>query len=161
MKKIPPLHPSSSPMETLMWPLGKTIKIAHLHHQPEKKALENFLQNYRDTPHLATGVSPAAMMFRDDKQTHFPRKPITKEEFIKARNRDNGLKQHRTEQINCSKCQKEDDIREGDKVLIRTYMKQRKFDPVFIPEPYKVLSGNEHMIIVENCQNGTILKRHR
>ena len=73
MKKIPPLHlssnPSSNPMETLMWPLGKTMKIAHLHHQPEKKALESFLQNYRDAPHPATGVSPAAMMFRDDKQT--------------------------------------------------------------------------------------------
>ena len=40
-------------------------------------------------------------------------------------------------------------------------MKQRKFDPIFIPEPYKFLSTNEHMIIVENCQNGTILKQQR
>ena len=40
-------------------------------------------------------------------------------------------------------------------------MKQRKFDPIFTPEPYKFLSTNEHMIIVENCQNGTILKQHR
>ena len=161
MKKIPPLHPSSNPVETLMWPLGKTMKIAHLHHQPEKKALESFLQNYRDTPHPPTGVSPAAMMFRDDKQTHFPRKPITEEECIKVRNRDNGLKQLRTEPINCSKYRKEDDTREGDKVLLRNYTKQRKFDPVFIPKPYKVLSTNEHMIIVENCQKETMLKRHR
>ena len=74
------------------------------------------------------------MIFRDDKQTHFPRKPITEEECIKARNRDNGLKQQRTEQINCSKYQEEDDVREGDKVLIRNYTKQRKFDLIFIPE---------------------------
>ena len=40
-------------------------------------------------------------------------------------------------------------------------MKQRKFHPIFIPEPYKVLSTNEHMNIVENCLNGTIFKRHR
>ena len=113
MKKIPPLHPSFNPVETLMLPLGKTMEIAHLHHQPEKKALKSFLQNYRDTLHPATGVSPAAMMFRDDKHTHFPRKPITEEECIKARNRDNGLKQQRTEQINCSKYPKEDDIKEG------------------------------------------------
>ena len=112
MKKIPPLHPSYNPVETLMLPLGKTMEIAHLH-QPEKKALKSFLQHYRDTPHPATGVSPAAMMFRDDKHTHFPRKPITEEECIKARNRDNGLKQQRTEQINCSKYPKEDDIKEG------------------------------------------------
>ena len=58
-------------------------------------------------------------MFRNDKETHFSREPITKEECIKARNRDNGLKQQRTEQIKCSKYQKEDAIREGDKALIR------------------------------------------
>ena len=63
--------------------------------------MESFLQNYRDTPHPATGVSSAAMIFRDDRPTHFPRKQITDEECIKARNRDNGLKQ-RTEQTNCS-----------------------------------------------------------
>ena len=101
LKKIPPLHLSSNPVETLMHPLGKTMKILHL--QPEKKALESFLQNYRDTPHPAAGVSPEAMRFRDDKQTQFPRKPITEEECIKARSRDNRLKQQRTEQINCSK----------------------------------------------------------
>ena len=100
-------------------------------------------------------------MFRDDKQTKFLRKPITAEECIKARTRDNRLKQQRTEQINCSKQRKEDGIKEGDKVLIRNYTKQRKFDLTFIPEPYKVLSTNEHVIIVENYQNGTILKRHR
>ena len=103
--------------------LGKRMKIAHLHHQPEKQALESFLQNYRDTPHPATGVFSAVMTFRDDKKTHFPRKSITEEECIKARIRDNGLKQQRTKQINCSKYRKEDDIREGDKVLIRNYMK--------------------------------------
>ena len=56
---------------------------------------------------------------------------------------------------------RKDDIREGDKVLIRNYTKQRKFNPVFIPEPYKILSNNEHIIIAEKYQNGTILKRHR
>ena len=100
-------------------------------------------------------------MFRNDKETHFSRKPITEEECIKARNRDNGLKQQKTEQIKCSKYRKEDDLREGDRVLIRNYTKQKRFDPIFIPEPYKVLSTNKHMIIVKNCQNGTIMKRHR
>ena len=103
MKKIPPLHPLTNPVETLMRPLGKTKKTAHLHQQTEKKALESFLQSYKDTPHPATGVYPVATMFRDDKQTKFLRKPITEEECIKARSRDNRLKQQRTEQINCSK----------------------------------------------------------
>ena len=63
------------------------------------------------------------MMFRDVKQTHFPTKPITEEECIKPRSRDNGLKQQRRKQINCSKYRK------------------------------KVLRTNEHMIIAKNCRH--------
>ena len=44
------------PSETLMCSLSKRMKIAHLHYQPEKKALERFLQNYIDTPHPGTDV---------------------------------------------------------------------------------------------------------
>ena len=42
MKKIPPLHPLTNPVETLMRPLGKTKKIAHLHQQTEKKSIGKF-----------------------------------------------------------------------------------------------------------------------
>ena len=44
------------------------------------------------------------------------------------------IKTTENKKINCSKYRKEDEIREGDKVLIRNYTKQRKFDPIFIPE---------------------------
>lgn len=63
------------------------------------------------------------MLFRDDKHAHFPRKPITDEDHMKAKKRDIDLKQQRTEQINSSKYRKEDDIREGDTVLVRNYTK--------------------------------------
>ena len=123
MKKVPKLHPLSNPVETLMCPLGKIMKIAHLHHQPEKKAMESCLQNYRDTLHPATDVSAAAMMFRDDKQTHFPQENESQKRSVSRREIET------TEQINRSKYQKEDDIR-GDKFLMRIYTKQRKFDPI-------------------------------
>lgn len=42
MKKIPPLHPLTNPVETLMRPLGKTKKIAHLHQQTGKKSIGKF-----------------------------------------------------------------------------------------------------------------------
>ena len=66
------------PRKPLMHPLGKTMKIALLHHHPEKKTLESFVQNYGDTPHAVTGIFPAAITFRADKQTHFPRNPMTR-----------------------------------------------------------------------------------
>ena len=71
-----------------------------------------YQQNYEHTAHLTTGVSPAAKMFEDGKQTHFPKKRISEEECIKARSRKNGLKPETAAQINCSKYRKKDDIKE-------------------------------------------------
>ena len=33
--------------------------------------------------HTVLGVAPGAMLFRDDKHTHFARKPITEEDCIR------------------------------------------------------------------------------
>jgi len=71
--KIPPLHPSANPVETFMKPLGKTMKTARQANLPEQMALQKLLDNYRDTPHPATGIAPAAMLFRDGQRTIFPR----------------------------------------------------------------------------------------
>ena len=68
LQKIPPLHPSANPVETFMWPLGKTMKIAQHNKTPENEALEKLLVNYRDTPHPAIGVIPSAMLFRLEMQ---------------------------------------------------------------------------------------------
>ena len=65
LKNIPPLHPSANPVETFMKPLGKTMKMAHHDKRSEQVALKHLLSNYRNTPHPATGLPPAAMLFRD------------------------------------------------------------------------------------------------
>ena len=73
MLKIPPCHPSSNLAETFMKPLGKIKWIAHHNKTPEEEALGQLLQNYRNTPHPATGVSPKTMMFCDSVEGIFPR----------------------------------------------------------------------------------------
>ena len=65
LRKIAPQHPSSNRAETLMPPLGKSMKIAHMNKNSEEKTPDQLLNNYRDTPHPATGLSPAAILFRD------------------------------------------------------------------------------------------------
>ena len=69
LQKIAPLHPSSNPVETFMGPLGKAMKIVHMNKENEKYTLEVLLNNYRDIPHPATGLTPASMLFRDDKRS--------------------------------------------------------------------------------------------
>ena len=72
LQKIPPLHPAADPVETFMRPLGKAMKIAYHNKVPENDALNHLLMNYRDTPHPAIGVAPAAMLFRNAHQSNFP-----------------------------------------------------------------------------------------
>ena len=47
-KNIPPLHPSSNPVETFMKLVGKTMKIAKHNKVPKREALQQLLTNYRD-----------------------------------------------------------------------------------------------------------------
>ena len=61
--KIPPGHPAPNNVETVMKPLGKAMKIGFSENKAESESLQAFLQQYRDTPHTATGVSPASMIF--------------------------------------------------------------------------------------------------
>jgi len=161
LQKIAPLHPSSNPAECFMRPLGKTMKIAHMNRDSEKEALDLLLRNYRDTPHSATGISPAAMLFRDDKYTDFPRKPVTDNDIIKARIKDTELKAERTEKINSSKYKKHDQVCVGDIVLIRNYNKKRKFDPLFLTQTYSVIETSDHYVTVRNNKDNNVLKRHR
>lgn len=161
LRKIPPLHPSSNPAETFMKPLGKTMKIAHATKTSEKNALEQLLDNYRDTPHPATGLSPSSMLFRDNKKTIFPREAVTEKDIEIAKNRDKQQKKERTEKLNSSKYRKGDVIELADTVLIRNYKRLRKFDPIYSDQLYTVIETNENFITVQNNTDGGILKRHR
>lgn len=108
LQKISPLRPSSNPAKTFMRPLGKAMKIAHMNKHLEKDTVEQLLVNYRETHCPATRMAPSAMLFRDDKQTSFPRQPVRKVDTEMARDHDEQRKTDRTEQINASKYRKED-----------------------------------------------------
>ena len=159
---IPPLHPSANPVETLMRPLGKAMKISHFTKTSDDGALQNFLSNYRDTPHPATGISPSSMMFRDGQEGVFPRVSVTDQEVVNARERDRETKEIREEQINRKKFRRPEVIVVGDIVLMRNHRKQRKFEPTFLPEAFKVLnvSGGGRFLVIERSSDGTVFRRH-
>ena len=161
LQKIAPLHPSSNPVETFMKPLGKAMKIAHMNKENEKYTLEVLLNNYRDLPHPATGLTPGSMLFRDDKPSIYPRKSVRTKGIIKAKGKDQKMKLQRTDEINESKYKKQDEIDIGDRMLIRNYPKQHKFDPLFLPQPYIVVSTNKNYVTVHNESDGGVLNRHR
>ena len=159
LKKTPPLHPSSNPVETFMKPLGKAMKTAHNGNKSKHTVLTQLLSNYRDTPHPATGLPPAAMLFRDAPDSAFPRVTVSEYQVAEARKRDCDTKVERQLEVNNSKYKKRSDVKIGDWVLIRNFTKRSKFDPLFQPEPCMVTEILDGWVVVERA--GTRYTRHR
>ena len=162
LQHIPPRHPAANPAETFMKPLGKTMKIAKHTSSSEKEALQNLLSNYRDTPHNATGVTPASMMFRDGQEGTFPRISISSEQVQEARERDKTQKTMREREINEHKFRVKENIKSGDNVLMRNPYKKRKFDPTFLPETFTVvqIESDGTTLLLERRSDGAMFRRH-
>ncbi|CAB3982296.1 hypothetical protein LOTGIDRAFT_156980 [Paramuricea clavata] len=161
LKKIPPLHPLANPVETFMKPLGKTMKIAHYNRSSEKEALNHLLMNYRDTPHPATGIPPATMLFREGSKSAFPRRSVPPEQVEEARGKDKAMKQDRQDQVNASKYKIPSEFQIGDAVMLRNYTKSSKFDPVFLPQHCEIeCSDDGQCLTIERKRDGRIFKRH-
>ena len=158
LKKTPPLHPSANPVETFMKPLGKAMKMAHSGNKLEHTALTQLLSNYRDTPHPATGLPPAAMLFRDPPNSAFPRVLVDDQQVKAARKRDWEAKVERQLEVNNSKYKKRSEFKTGDWVLIRNFTKRSKFDPHFQPEPCRVTEVSGGWVALERA--GTRYRRH-
>ena len=151
LKKIPPLHPSSNPVETFMRPLGKAMKIGRTNHKTENNTIQQLLKDYRDTPHPSTGISPSAMMFRDGQRGAFPRNTATADQVAEARRIDSEEKHSRQTANNARKYVRKTVLQIGDSVLMRNYQRTMKFDPIFKPDICKVCVVNSTSITVENA----------
>ena len=155
LQKIPPLHPSANPVETFMKPLGKTMKTAKQTNISEKTALQQLLDNYRDTPHPATGIPPAAMLFRDGQHSVFPRRSVTQAQVDQARTSmqiQNFIGKIRSTRQNTA----------HQRSSRQNFRKTLKFDPTYIPEKYTIrnTTGQGRIIVVERESDGTTLHRH-
>ena len=162
VQKIPPLHAAANPSETFMKPLGKTMKIARHQLKSEKEALQELLDNYRDTPHPATGITPSAMLFRDGVRKKFPCIMVDEKQVKNARERDARQKLERGEKINASKFRSESTYQNGDYVVLRNTKKTSKFDPYFEPDTCQVIevSKDGRVVTVERLKDGKLIKRH-
>ena len=84
-KKKYPYHPQGNPVETLMKPLGKSMKTAFFHNQNPETNLNEFEAGYRSTPHIATGVTPGNIVFRNGYRSSFPQKKLNQQEVKERR----------------------------------------------------------------------------
>ena len=128
----------------------------------EKEAINTLLNNYRNTPHPATGKPPSAMLFHDGEISIFPRQSATQEEIDAARKRDVEQKQEHELKVNDRKYKTQSQFKEDGHVLIRNYRQASKFDPIFMPEQYKIVhvSDQGQCFTLERIKDFVRLKRH-
>ena len=73
-RRITPEYPQANGIaESFMKNLGKVLKTARIDNVHWSTRLNEFLRNYRSTPHTTTGFSPAQLFFKNAKQTRLPR----------------------------------------------------------------------------------------
>ena len=74
-KVTPYCHRANGDAERFMKNLGKIIRAASSEGKPWKQELNKFLCNYRATPHITTGVSPAIALFGRQPKIKLPALP--------------------------------------------------------------------------------------
>ena len=144
-RRITPLHPmANGSAEKFMQPLQKAIKTAHTEGLNYKREIVKFLQNYRATPHPATLLSPAEIMFSRKPKTTLPAlKPQIDDRYV--RERDVQYKAKFKRYADQKRHAKPANFKPGDKVLVKQ-KKNNKLTPSFCPTPGTVVKTKGSMI---------------
>lgn len=158
-RRVFPYHPQANPVETFMKPLGKALKVANWERQNKQNAINNLLTSYRSTPHPATGETPGNLMFRGGYKQDLSRKVLSSAEVTAAFQKDQSSKNERADTRNKSTHCKPTQLEPGDLVLLRNTIRN-KFDPLFGPQMYKVISTQGSGAILQRLPDGKIVERH-
>ena len=144
--------------------LLKRMRIAQAEGKEWKKELLKYLVAYRSTPHTATGVSPAELLFGRKMRTKLPE---LREESIatEMRDRDSEMKAKAKQYADKKRNAQESDLTPGDKVLVRQERRNKLSTP-FAPEPYDVITKNGKSVVIESSEgvqsmrNATHVKKY-
>ena len=141
----------------------KIVRIARLEGKDWRKALENFLFQYRVTPHTVTGVSPAELLMGRKLRDKLPRVEFSKDRATEAywqqllRERDTRAKLRQKEYADRTRGAKHSDIEEGDKVLLKQ-TSENKLSPNYEPEPYIVTRKDGNAVIIQDTNGNNKMR---
>jgi transposase InsO family protein len=154
-KGIPYWPQSNGEVERCSQTILKAIRIANLEGTSWKIALENFLFQYRTTPHSTTGLSPDKLLMGRTLRDKLPRLTIPEDRATEAewqqrlRERDALNKLGQKEYADKKRSAEHSIIEQGDDVLLKQ-TRENKLDTNFEPMPYKVIQKEGNSILLEN-----------
>ena len=163
LKGIPYWPQSNGEVERCNKTLLKIIRIATLEGKDWKKELQNFLFQYRTTPHTVTGLSPAELLMGRCLKDKLPKVTIPSERITEAhwqqllRERDARGKLRQKEYANSKRSAQYSDIVEGDQILLNK-SRDTKLSPNFEPVPYKVVEKKGNAVLLKDQDGNTKLR---
>ena len=163
LKGIPYWPQSNGEVERCNKTLLKIIRIATLEGKDWKKELQNFLFQYRTTPHTVTGLSPAELLMGRCLKDKLPKVTIPSERITEAhwqqllRERDARGKLRQKEYADSKRSAQYSDIVEGDQILLNK-SRDTKLSPNFEPAPYKVVAKKGNAVLIKDQDGNTKLR---
>jgi transposase InsO family protein len=154
-KGIPYWPQSNGEVERCNQTILKAVRIANLEGTSWKIALENFLFQYRTTPHSTTGLPPAKLLMGRTLRDKLPRLTIPEDRATEAewqqrlRERDALNKLRQKEYADKKRSAEHSIIEQGDDVLLKQ-TRENKLDTNFESMPYKVIQKEGNSILLEN-----------
>ena len=156
-RRITPLWPqANAEAERFMQSLNKTLQAAYIEKVEWRRAVYEFLSQYRHTPHCTTKISPSEMMFNRrvrhtiPDQLHHSRENIN--ETLERNNEKS--KQKAKRYMDKRSHAKESSINVGDTAIIKQ-PKHNKLTSKFKVFPYKVTQIKGTMVTAENSKGHT------
>ncbi|CAB4026127.1 PREDICTED: uncharacterized protein K02A2.6-like [Paramuricea clavata] len=150
-RKITPYWPQANgEAERFMHTLQKCIRAAIIEKKNWKQAMNQFLLNYRATPHSTTNISPSESLNNRKIKTMLPEMPCSSKPEQKAMAEYDARKKEQMK--SCAdnrRGAKESCIKPGDTVLLKQ-PKENKFSAPYNPQPFVVEKKKGTMVTAKN-----------
>ena len=161
-RRITPLWPQANgEIERFMTSLSKIIQAAHIEGKDWEEEMLKFLMAYRVTPHSATKVPPADMIYNRKIRYSIPEHGITVDTQLNEKANENDMlaKAKTKAYQDVRRHAVEPTINPGDRVLVKQ-RKANKLTPRFNPNPYYVTNTKGTLITARNSINNHNLTRN-
>ncbi|XP_043202790.1 uncharacterized protein K02A2.6-like [Amphibalanus amphitrite] len=142
--------------------LLKAIRAAVAEKRDWRSALVTFLMAYRSTPHPATAVSPAELMFGRTIRTKMPEIGRGQPRPATDRVRDNDRQYKARAKVNADRRRRAEpaELSVGDLVLVKVPNKSSKLCGSFFPNPYVLLELRGTQVRVRRG-DGKVFRRNK
>jgi hypothetical protein len=160
-KVMPRWAQANGQVERFMRCLGKVMRNATVTGSMFEGELNEFLRNYRSTPHTTTGIPPASLLFQAAKPTRLPSSSTTtttsETKELAATNEEKAKRAMKAYNDEKRKA-KPSTIKVGDVVYLKAEQRRFKSDPIYERVPYTVVEVKGTMCTIDNSQHQ--LARH-